>query len=176
MGATARVTPHQEPANYADPVSPSELHPPPTRQRNTRQAAAVELVMRDSDGFRTAQELFAELRSKGDRIGLTTVYRHLNQLAEQGRADVVHRADGESQFRLCGSQSDQSGSLQSGGVATADDHHHHVVCRVCGRSIEVVGPEVEAWAERVAAAAGYTEVTHTLEVFGLCPDHSAPAT
>ncbi len=130
------------------------------RLRNTRQAAAVEAVLRDADGFRTAQDLFAELRRRGDRIGLTTVYRHLNTLAEQGSADVVHSADGESQYRLCG-------------VGTRPaEHHHHLVCRVCGRSVEVSGPEVETWADRVAAAAGYTEISHTLEVFGLCPEHS----
>jgi Fur family ferric uptake transcriptional regulator len=133
------------------------------RQRNTRQAAAVEQVLRDADGFRTAQELFAEVRSRGHAVGLTTVYRHLNALAAGGMADVVHRPDGESQFRLCG-ESD-----------AADRHHHHVVCRVCGRSVEVSGPEVEDWAARVAHTAGFTEVSHTVEVFGLCPEHSRTA-
>jgi Fur family ferric uptake transcriptional regulator len=132
--------------------------------RSTRQAAAVESALRDADGFRTAQDLFAELRRRGDPIGLTTVYRHLNTLAEQGSADVVHSADGESQYRLCGV------GAPAGEPAA---HHHHLVCRVCGRSVEVSGPEVEAWADRVAAAAGYTEISHTLEVFGLCPQHSA---
>ena len=137
---------------------------PSTRLRNTRQAEALESILREADGFRTAQDLFAELRRRGDRIGLTTVYRHLSTLAEQGSADVVHTADGESQYRLCG--------VPSAGASPTDAHHHHVVCRECGRSVEVSGPEVEAWAERVAAAAGYTQVSHTLEVFGLCPEHS----
>ena len=143
---------------------PTPAGPPTTRLRNTRQAEAVESIMREADGFRTAQDLFAELRRRGDRIGLTTVYRHLATLAEQGSADVVHTADGESQYRLCG--------VPAGAGEPAEDHHHHLVCRQCGRSVEVSGPEVEAWAERVAAAAGYTEVSHTLEVFGLCPQHS----
>jgi Fur family ferric uptake transcriptional regulator len=64
---------------------------------------------------------------------------------------------------LCGS---------AAGVAAASEHHHHVVCRECGRSVEVAGPEVEDWAERVAAAAGYTDITHTVEVFGLCSHHA----
>ncbi|MGI8668123.1 MAG: Fur family transcriptional regulator [Jatrophihabitans sp.] len=134
---------------------------PAGRLRNTRQASAVEEVLREADGFRTAQELFDEVRGRGHKIGLTTVYRHLNLLADLGSADIVHRADGEAQFRLCGP------------AAEPTQHHHHVVCRVCGRSVEVSGPEVEEWAERVAAAAGYTEISHTLEVFGLCPEHSA---
>ena len=131
------------------------------RTRTTRQSAAIEDALRAADGFRTAQELFDQVRSNGQKVGLTTVYRHLNLLAEQGRADVVHRADGEAQFRLCGSHAEP-----------AEEHHHHVVCRVCGRSEQVSAPEVEDWAERVARAAGYTDISHTVEVFGLCPEHS----
>ena len=141
----------------ADTVSRSR---PPGRVRSTRQAAAIEDVLRDADGFRTAQQLHEQLRQRGDSVGLTTVYRNLNLLAEAGLADVVHPADGETQFRLCG-RSDETG-----------EHHHHIVCRECGRSVEVEGPEVEHWAERVAAAAGYTQISHTVELFGLCPDHS----
>lgn len=145
--------------------------PPAGRVRATRQAAAIEEVLRGQDGFRSAQELFAVLRGRGDRVGLTTVYRYLNLLAQQGRADVVSNPDGESQFRLCGTGTTRDGrpAGQSAG------HHHHLVCRACGRSIEVVGPQVETWAEQMASAHGYTEVTHTVEVFGLCPEHSAQA-
>jgi len=139
----------------------------PGRVRNTRQADAIEAALRGADGFRTAQQMFAWLRERGERIGLTTVYRHLNLLAEQGRVDVVRAGDGEARFRLCG-----VGGTAGSGSAQAEQHHHHVVCRVCGRSVQVSGPEVEAWAARVAAAAGYTDVSHTLEVFGLCPQHS----
>ena len=55
---------------------------------------------------------------------------------------------------------------------TDNGHHHHLVCRECGRSVEVEGPEVEQWAERVAAAAGYTDISHTVELFGLCANHA----
>lgn len=136
------------------------------RVRKTRQAGVIEAALRGADGFRTAHELFAWLREQGERIGLTTVYRYLNLLAEQGRADVVRSADGEAQFRLCGSADRATDEAA---------HHHHVVCRECGRSVEVRGPEVEAWAERVATAAGFSEISHTVEVFGSCAEHSAPA-
>ncbi len=138
-----------------------ERSAPPGRVRQTRQASAIEDVLREADGFRTAQELHDELRHRGDRVGLTTVYRHLSLLVEHHLADVVNRGDGESQYRLCGTAS-----------SPVDGHHHHIVCRLCGRSVEVAGPEVEAWAERVAAAAGYTQISHTVELFGLCSQHS----
>jgi len=131
---------------------------PVGRVRSTRQAAAIETALDAQDGFRTAQQLFAVLRVGGDRTGLTTVYRHLNLLARLGRADVVHTADGELQFRLCGTSQSGEG---------ADAHHHHVVCRVCGRSVEVSGPQVEVWAEQVAAAAGYPSAFHRAQVLGM---------
>jgi Fur family ferric uptake transcriptional regulator len=137
----------------------------PGRQRTTRQAQAIETALADADGFRTAHDLFTSIRAGGDRIGLTTVYRHLTLLADTDRADVVHTADGEAQYRLCGPRDSTN----------PDEHHHHIVCRECGRSVEVSGPEVEAWADRVADAAGYTDITHTVELSGLCPQHSAPA-
>lgn len=130
-----------------------------TRARATRQGAAVEVVLAAADGFRSAQDLHAELRRRGDSVGLTTVYRHLTHLAQAGAVDMLHTGDGESVYRLCGSEA----------------HHHHVVCRLCGASVEVDGPEVEAWAARVAEQAGYTEVSHTLEVFGTCARCARPA-
>ena len=50
----------------------------------------------------------------------------------------------------------------------SDHHHHHLVCRTCGRTVEVEGPAVERWAERVAAENGFSEISHTVEVFGTC--------
>lgn len=134
------------------------------RQRTTRQAQAIEAALAEADGFRTSHDLFTTIRAAGERIGLTTVYRHLSLLADAERADVVHTADGEAQYRLCGPRDSTN----------PDEHHHHIVCRECGRSVEVSGPEVEAWADRVADAAGYTDITHTVELIGLCPQHSAP--
>ncbi len=134
------------------------------RVRSTRQATAVAIALREAEGFRTAQDLYADLRRRGQSVGLTTVYRHLKSLVDAGEIDVVHRPDGEAQYRLCGA-AEADAPAEHG-------HHHHLVCRVCGRAVEVDGPEVEAWAERVATNAGYTQVSHTVEVFGLCPEHS----
>lgn len=150
------------PAGRPGPAAAS----PPTqvtgRQRNTKQAQAIETALAGADGFRTAHDLFSEIRAGGERIGLTTVYRHLALLADTDRADVVHTIDGEAQYRLCGPRDSSH----------PEEHHHHIVCRICGRSVEVSGPEVEAWADRVAEAAGFTDITHTVELFGLCPQHT----
>jgi Fur family ferric uptake transcriptional regulator len=104
-------------------------------------------------GFCSAQEIHAELRRTGEHVGLTTVYRHLQALSEQGRIDAIRDDTGEILYRQC----------------ETSVHHHHLTCRNCGRSVEVEGRAVEQWAERVAAEAGFTEVGHTVELFGLCP-------
>ncbi|MFR9778923.1 Fur family transcriptional regulator [Micromonospora sp. MS34] len=120
--------------------------------RNTRQRTAVSALLADVEGFHSAQDLYAMLRQRGERVGLTTVYRTLQGLADAGEIDVMRPPGGEHLYRRC-----------SGG------HHHHLVCRDCGRTVEVAGPAVESWAERVAAEHGYAEVSHTLEIFGTCP-------
>lgn len=122
-------------------------------QRATRQRAAVADVLARAERFRTAQELHDDLRQGGASVGLTTVYRHLQALAQAGSVDVLRSDDGEARYRAC----------------ATDEHHHHLVCRSCGRSVEVAGPAVERWASAVAAEHGFTDVAHTLEVFGVCP-------
>lgn len=129
-------------------------------RRRTRQRGLVERALLAVDGFRSAQDVFADLRSAGEGVGLSTVYRQLKAMADGGVVDVVYTATGEAQYRLCG-----------GDEGKAPTHHHHIVCRECGHSVEVQAPEVEAWAEQVAQAAGFTQVTHVVDVFGLCSKH-----
>jgi len=121
--------------------------------RSTRQRAAVSSVLDEQDEFRTAQEIHAALRQAGEAVGLTTVYRTLQALADSEEVDVLRNADGETAYRRC-----------------SKGHHHHLVCRACGRTVEVEGPAVERWADKVAAEHGYTDVSHTLEIFGTCAD------
>ena len=126
---------------------------PVREQRRTRQRAAVDEVLDEVDDFVSAQELHQMLRARGSRVGLATVYRALQTLADDGRVDVLRSDAGEAVYRRC----DQP------------DHHHHLVCRSCGAAVEISRPAVEAWAEDVARAHGYVDVTHTVEIFGLCP-------
>jgi Fur family ferric uptake transcriptional regulator len=137
---------------------------PAGRLRATSQAAALQEVLEDADGFRTVQELL-----RGAAAGIEGGFGHRLPVFESARRErqrrCVHHENGETQYRLCGSPTRPD--------ADKDRHHHHLVCRECGRSVQMFGPEVEVWAERVAAAAGYTQVSHTAEIFGNA--HSIPA-
>jgi Fur family transcriptional regulator, ferric uptake regulator len=113
-------------------------------------------ALRDVGGFRSAQDVYARLRSEGGSVGLSTVYRHLQSLVDDGVVDVIHTPEGEATYRFCGAASDQR-------------HHHHLVCRDCGRTEEIEGRAVERWAGDVARSHGYEDVDHTVELFGRCP-------
>ena len=121
--------------------------------RVTRQRRAVSSALDDIDGFRSAQQIHELLRARGDKVGLTTVYRTLQTMADAQEVDILRADDGEALYRQC-----------------STGHHHHLVCRDCGRTVEVEGPAVEHWADRVADVHGFTDVSHTLEIFGVCAD------
>jgi Fur family ferric uptake transcriptional regulator len=121
--------------------------------RPTRQRRAIAAAVESFDDFRSAQDVHEQLRAAGDTVGLSTVYRTLQAMAEAGELDVLRTDAGEAVYRRC-----------------STTHHHHLVCRSCGATVEVDGPAVEKWTRAVAAAHGYSDVSHTLEVFGTCPD------
>lgn len=119
--------------------------------RSTRQRAAISALLETLDEFRSAQELHDALRERGENIGLTTVYRTLQGMAAAGLVDTLRTDTGEAVYRRC-----------------SEHHHHHLVCRGCGAAVEVGDHEVEDWAAKVAAEHGYSDVSHTIEIFGTC--------
>jgi Fur family ferric uptake transcriptional regulator len=122
-------------------------------KRNTWQREAVREALGESDGFVSAQSLHAALKGSGSTVGLATVYRALADLAQEGEADSLQQ-DGESLYRAC----------------TPGSHHHHLICRSCGTTVEIAADEVEDWAQRVAAQHGFTRPQHVVDVFGFCPN------
>lgn len=121
-------------------------------KRMTRQRAAVFEELEGTSEFRSAQQLHSSLTDKGHSIGLATVYRNLTRLAEAGEIDVLQSGAGESLFRLC----------------VREEHHHHLVCRECGRTVELEAKSIENWATRVAQEHNFVDVDHTAEIFGMC--------
>lgn len=124
-----------------------------TRERSTRQFEAVREELALSPDFRSAQAIHAAIHESGNAVGLATVYRALQSLVDAGSADVLMTDSGAATYRSC-----------------SRTHHHHLVCRWCGRTVEIQGPAVEQWADAIASEHGYIEVSHTLELFGTCAD------
>ncbi|MFS0713199.1 transcriptional repressor [Microbacterium sp. 2P01SA-2] len=121
-------------------------------QRNTWQRERVRTALSDARGFVSAQDLHASLRDDNTGIGLATVYRALATLAASGEADQLQSPDGEAIYRACSSEG----------------HHHHLICRSCGLTVEIQASDVEEWAHRTAAANGFTQAEHIVDIFGVC--------
>src|SRR6478736_3645269 len=119
-------------------------------QRNTWQRDRVREALADARGFVSAQTLHATLRDDNTGIGLAG-------LAAQGDADSLQSPDGENLFRAC----------------TSPGHHHHLICRSCGLTVEIAANDVEQWAQRTAAAHGFTAAEHVVDIFGLCASCAA---
>ena len=124
---------------------------PMTVKRNTWQKDAVKHALGEAAGFVSAQQLHLALRNHGSTIGLATVYRALTDLATAGDADSLQSKDGELLYRACGTE-----------------HHHHLICRSCGKTVEIEASKVETWADEVAKSHGFTQPSHTIDIFGVC--------
>ncbi|HLP23289.1 MAG TPA: Fur family transcriptional regulator [Microbacteriaceae bacterium] len=121
-------------------------------KRSTWQREAVRSALAARAGFVSAQDLHAILATSEQRIGLATVYRALADLAENGLADALTSAAGEVRYRACTSE-----------------HHHHLMCRTCGATVEIGADAVEVWARTIAEAHGFDEPSHTVDIYGRCP-------
>lgn len=135
-------------------MSPLPSATPKLGARNTRQRAAVITVLSEIDTFASAKEIHRELEDRELKVGLTTVYRTLQSLADIAAVDVLHMSSGETLYRQCVSES----------------HHHHLVCTNCGRTEEIDGGPVETWARSVAREFDFEVTGHDAEIYGLCAE------
>ncbi len=123
------------------------------KTRSTQQRVAILQILEGTDEFRSAQEIHKLLEQKKLKVGLATVYRTLQKMAVQEDIDAIRSAHGEIIYRKCGQK---------------EGHHHHLICRQCGITITVDGPTIENWTEKIAKENGFREVSHTLDIFGIC--------
>lgn len=120
--------------------------------RNTKQRRAIAAALRDLEDFISTQDLHRRLQDDGQSVSLATTYRILQSMADNGEVDALRNADGETIYRRC----------------EAEHHHHHLVCRSCGATVELEAPAIEEWADRTAAQHGFEDVDHTVEITGIC--------
>jgi Fur family ferric uptake transcriptional regulator len=120
--------------------------------RITRPRRAVVQALLEDEGHQNPAEVHARARAYCPTLGLVTVYRTLDLLAEMGFVRRIHTEDG------C-----------HGYASASRGHRHHVVCRACGSATEFEGCDLSAFFEQVGRATGYRVDEHLLELVGLCP-------
>lgn len=120
--------------------------------KQTRQRRGIIELFINLNRHLSAEELHEEARRDGHNVGLATIYRTLNLLAEAGLAE--QKSFGENRFVY--------------EVATPGAHHDHIICIDCGAVIEFENDEIERLQERVAAMHDFRLKAHRLDLFGHC--------
>lgn len=121
-------------------------------QRKTKQRDAIMAIMADETDFRSAQQVHTALVVAGQTVGLATVYRNLQTLTEAGELDSLRSEDGETLYRRCAKRR----------------HHHHLVCRNCGYTVDIQDDQLEQWIGKIARRYRFSDIEHMADVFGLC--------
>ena len=100
----------------------------------------------------TASELYDMVRKRLPRIGLGTVYRNLELMADSGMILKI-----------------EVGGTQKRFDATTDDHYH-IRCSVCGRVDDIDVPVIRDLASQAATTTSYQILGHHIEFTGICSD------
>ncbi len=99
----------------------------------------------------TPQQLHRNLLKRRRKIGLTSIYRTLELFESLGIAFKVVRG-GHSTYQLC----------------AMANHHHHIVCRLCGRVVEFEFCDISGWSKKLSESTGYEVTEHELVFYGVC--------
>ncbi len=106
-------------------------------------------ALRDAGRYCTASQLYERLR--GRSVGLASVYRTLELLADLGLAERRAEAGGEGSFLYCSPR-----------------HHHHVVCTGCGTVREIDACPGDDLARAVERETDFRIDRHKLDFYGVC--------
>ena len=100
----------------------------------------------------TIDELWVAVKKKYPSVGYATIYRTLRLLCESGLCRELSFEDGATRFEhLYG-----------------HEHHDHLICTQCGKSVEVVDAEIERLQEQLMQRHGFVLQRHRMELYGVC--------
>lgn len=99
----------------------------------------------------TAQEIFTHLKPQMPAVNPSTVYRALERLVHSGKVSVSDMGLGAAVYEIVGRE-----------------HHHHLVCQVCGRVTTVEDQAIQPLFKSIEQQYGFQVVTNHLVLFGLC--------
>ncbi len=123
----------------------------------TQRQTVLEVFLNHPGEHLSAEDVYGILRGKPLDIGLATVYRSLELLAELGILQKMEFGDGCSRYEL--------------GSASPQEHqHHHLICLKCGKVIEFSDDLLEDLEKDVAQKSGFQIVDHQVKFFGYCKE------
>lgn len=135
----------REPGEYLDRIEEAGYRITPSRR------AVVEAVAAQPGHF-TATGLCRAVAERSPGVGRATVFRTLFLLEELGLVERIHSGHGPDGYVAC----------------HAGRHHHHLVCRGCGRIREIEACGVEDLLHRLARDEDFAVEGHFIEIHGRC--------
>lgn len=121
--------------------------------RVTEPRKAVARLIAERLGHFTAADLLADAANRRLQLGRATLFRNLELFAELEALERLDLPSGEHAYVAC----------------EPEQHHHHVVCRRCGKSVEVEDSGLQSVVGHIAQRSGFRIDSHRLELYGLCP-------
>jgi Fur family transcriptional regulator, ferric uptake regulator len=129
------------------------------RENNLKLTPHRELILEtflDNEGHRSVEDIYRTVRKFDPHVGYTTVYRTMKLLGECGLARELDLADGITRYEHLFNH----------------EHHDHMICMECGKSIEFYNPEIESLQDAASEQLGFKVVDHKLQIYGVCKDCS----
>jgi len=120
-------------------------------QYSTRPREQIAAILRKERRYLSAAEIYMLLKKTRAKVSLSTVYRTLDLLQAKGEASSRVDERGESTYVVC-----------------APTHHHHAICRKCGKVEELACEALERIAGELRSHHGFELDDHAMEFFGTC--------
>ncbi len=121
--------------------------------KNTMQRARIVELFMESNGHLSTEEVYDIVRKVDNSVGQSTVYRTMKLLCESGLANEVHLGDGIARYE-----------------PAHEEHHDHLVCEKCGKTVEILSKKMEKLQENIARKHGFIPTSHTMCLYGICSD------
>jgi len=117
----------------------------------------LQTLLENQELHMSAEEVYGLAKEKDSEIGLATIYRTLDLLADLNIVHKLNFGDGRSRYELCNLPSEHH-------------HHHHLVCLNCNQILEVKEDLLQQLETLIEREHGFQIVDHRVQVYGYCSD------
>jgi len=114
----------------------------------------IDTILEKENWHFTAEELFEEVRKKDNEIGMATVYRTIELLKE---LEIIHVLDFNEESRKYE-------------LFVEDSHHHHLICKRCGKLIEFNDKDIDYFEKELEKKYDFAVTEHKLSFYGYCSE------
>ena len=118
----------------------------------TSQRLAILHVLHYEGRHLSPAEIYKQARRQLAGLTEPTVYRTLEFLAQNGLVRSSHTSNGHLTYQIAG------------------EDHHHIICRVCGREMEIQHSLLEDLYRKLESTSGYLRIDSHVTFFGVCPN------